>query len=310
VRRYIAECLKFRAESHLCKCCRSNDAFQIAFCYKTGFGVERSEEQALIWLEKSERTDIEDEIELARSERGRLYWNDRIDSLIGGGHLTVLDYSTEYRKTKSLEISETEYIREIRDMEKALGEGHTIVFVLKDILASIYHDSGDFKRSEELRTELWAELDSDSLYGPEHRVTLDALGNLCAELHYQGKHQEAEKRGRQALEGSERVLGMEHPFTMTTANILAAALQYQGKYQEAETMERRVLEGREKSLGKEHHSTLVTVSNLALLLRDQGKYPEAEEMNQRALEGRKRVLGKGHPDTLGSLLNQVAIFES
>jgi hypothetical protein len=42
----------------------------MAFCYKIGFSIKRSEEQTIIWLEKSERKDIENEIELARLERG------------------------------------------------------------------------------------------------------------------------------------------------------------------------------------------------------------------------------------------------
>jgi len=140
--------------------------------------------------------------------------------------------------------------------------------------------------------------------------TLSALVNLTGALWELGKFEEAEKMGRRALQGNEKVHGFEHLETLRSVNVLAIVFVTRNKYLPAEEMFRSALKGYEKlKLGAGNQDTLRTHDNLASLLRDHGQLEAAEELHRQALEGREKVLGPEHPETLGSVYNLALVLQ-
>jgi tetratricopeptide (TPR) repeat protein len=312
VRGHVADCLKIQASSHPCENCKLNAAFQIGLCYNIGFGFPLDENQALLWLEKSKRqaNDFEIEMETARSiVPDRSFKNGRVGLLGENGFLNRIDYANEYRKLALSRKIESQYLQEIQDMQKSLGEGHRVVIVLKSILVSILIGKGDFERSEALMIELLEELESNPACGPGHTNTLTISDNLALVLQYQSKYKEAEEMNKRTLGWKEEVLGREHPHTLISVHNLAMVLQYQGKYEAAQEMNQRALDGLEKVLGKEHPHTLMSASNLAAVLVSKGEYEVAEKINQQVVDRREKVLGKEHPDTLSSISNLAKLLQ-
>ncbi|KAL2058308.1 hypothetical protein ABVK25_001034 [Lepraria finkii] len=126
VRKHIFCCLKLQATSYRCKACHDSAAFQVALCYKVGFGISSSEDQVRYWL-GDERTleDLERELEIVRNAD----WShtDTITKLLDEGYYIQMDYSGEYQRAGILEASVAEYVREMRDMERVLGRLHPVI---------------------------------------------------------------------------------------------------------------------------------------------------------------------------------------
>jgi len=145
----------------------------------------------------------------------------------------------------------------------------------------------------------------DQLRSVDASYALNNLGLLYAD---QGKHAEAEKMYRRALDGKEKAWGPDHTSTLDTVNNLGLLYANQGKHAEAEEMYRRALDGFEKAWGPDHTSTLDTVNNLGNLYADQGKHAEAEKMYRRALDGYEKAWGPDHTSTLVTVNNLGALY--
>ncbi|KAL8789524.1 MAG: hypothetical protein Q9213_001137 [Squamulea squamosa] len=150
--------------------------------------------------------------------------------------------------------------------------------------------------------------DMKGLHRLESTEAVDALHSLGILYADQGKHVEAEKMYRRALDGKEKAWGAEHTSTLDTVNNLGNLYSDQGKMAEAEEMYMRALKGYEKVWGTEHISTLDTVNNLAVLYKNQGKMAEAEEMYIRALKGKEKAWGVEHISTLDTVNNLAVLY--
>jgi len=84
----------------------------------------------------------------------------------------------------------------------------------------------------------------DQLRSVDASYALYNLGLLCVD---QGKHVEAEKMYRRALNGYEKARGPYYTSTLDTVNNLGALYAKQGKHVEAEKMYRRPLDRRKKA---------------------------------------------------------------
>ena len=76
----------------------------------------------------------------------------------GSLNLVTLKYGTEYPKTKDLVEVETEYTREIEDMEESLGKHHTVVRILKSIKAMLLLHMGKYGLARAIEHELKEDL--------------------------------------------------------------------------------------------------------------------------------------------------------
>ena len=83
--------------------------------------------------------------------------------------------------------------------------------------------------------------DLEALHRLESAEAVDALHNLGILYADQGKHAEAEKMYRRALDGYKKAWGPDHIFTLNTINILGNLYADQGKHTEAEKIYRQVL---------------------------------------------------------------------
>lgn len=89
--------------------------------------------------------------------------------------------------------------------------------------------------------------DLEGLHRLESAEAVDALHNLGLLYADQGKHGEAEKMYRRALDGTEKAWGPDHTSTLKTVNNLGSPYVKQGKHDEAKKMCRRALHEYEKA---------------------------------------------------------------
>ena len=120
VRSYIHACLKRRVSdfSHetFCKDCLRDATFQLAFCYRLGFGVSKDDRESRILLEQSTRQleELEHQIDLVKAETVRLSFHEgKFKQLFDKGHMKFLQFSTYYGDYQQRERISREYRREI-----------------------------------------------------------------------------------------------------------------------------------------------------------------------------------------------------
>ncbi len=150
------------------------------------------------------------------------------------------------------------------------------------------------QRTYDLMTELRDADDKDRIR---------AVDNLANLFQISGRHRDAERLHRDALEAATRELGSESPQTLVVKNNLAAVLHLQGKYPEAAALFAEALEARKHVLGLEHKDTITTASNLASAYSRNNQLDEAEALLREWLAVARRALPEGDLNTSYFLKN-------
>ena len=96
VRELIAECLELKASNSSCTPCTLAAAFELAFCYKIGFGFPLDDDKSQSWLKRSGRYPKELELEMSNI-RSFGYNNNTIALLRNEGYSISIDHPNEYR---------------------------------------------------------------------------------------------------------------------------------------------------------------------------------------------------------------------
>lgn len=156
VRNYIFKCLGDQAQGDLSEHHRRNAAFQIAFCFKTGFGTPSNGDLVQIWLERAHRCvqDLDEAVKFAKGTmKGGPFRNGILQMLASDGLLGETR-SIIGCEDNELAIVAAECKREIRDIELALGKHNLCVLELKLNELSILEAAGKLKEAEALRIDL------------------------------------------------------------------------------------------------------------------------------------------------------------
>jgi serine/threonine-protein kinase len=220
------------------------------------------------------------------------------------------------------------------DIRRRLVDQPDIRSRLLATLGAIHGNLGEYEEGEALLREALAieesriGPDSPTLAGPIRRLgwTLSQEGKLeeadavlaraeplaarlgdrgierAAVLHHrmiirgqQGRFEESEALGREALAIREEVLGPDHRDTGLTLAMLGLAVLDAGRYREAEGLLDRALKIEEANYPEDHPLVVQCVVNLATARKELGRYREAEEMTRSAIDRMVRRLGREHP---------------
>ena len=150
----------------------------------------------------------------------------------------ALNYQRKYAEAETL-VRGT-----LATWQRVLGRDHPRTLNSALTLATALDGQDNFAEAEEiLHGMLRIQRPDDSF------VTTMKLASVIGR---QGRHAEAEKGLREALQTARRVLGPEHSFALSTAGHLATALGNQGKLAEAEQILCDVLHVQRRVMGAEH----------------------------------------------------------
>ena len=164
-----------------------------------------------------------------------------------------------------------------------------------------------------------------ALYGPDHRDTLAAQGNLAITLSDLGDVGRARALYEAVLERQLATLGPAHGDTLHTQGNLSALLFKTGDLAGARVLDEAVVAGRTELLGAAHEQTLRARGNLALTLSDLGDHDavrrpppspsfvspflgrfevvrprQARAEYAAVLAAKKEAIGPRHPSTLNT----------
>ncbi len=192
-------------------------------------------------------------------------------------------------------------------LERAAGQLDTlrdqpqVEATLHTTIGSAYCAMGDYDAAE---PHLLRALALRRAADPPDPITLgEALNNLAALRHAQGRFEQAARFVREAIEVQRRALNVSDPRMATSLNNLAAIERRLGNLDEAERLHRRVLSIRRQVLGEQHADVAQSLNNLAMVLIQREQLDEAAQALERALRIRERLFGRRHPEVAQSLYN-------
>ena len=292
-----------RTSLKCCEACLRCTAFQLALCYRLGYGIPQDHAKAIDLLAISIRPEVDLDNEIATIKHISGYgFNDlesRSAKLFDDGYLFVWDFVDEYRR-KGLKLIEVEefYLRELSEMKCLLGNDSDVVRISKIILAKIHAMRGNHGEAERLRRELLQTSLEKS--GHEGRETLHAKEDLGVALLKTGRFPEAENLLSSALVGMRKTLGSNHLATLTAQAHWCETLFIHGRHEEAASNYEEIHAGFSESMGAEHTGTMTAMNNWASALGACGNFEFSKTLHSIVLDGRERVLGPKHEETLNS----------
>jgi len=147
----------------------------------------------------------------------------------------------------------------------------------------------------------------ETVLGPEHSETAQALNNLALLLANKGDRVEAESLYRRSIGIQERLPESDKSAAManlgTSLYNLGTLLSDGGDFTGAEPLFRRAIIIRERVYGPDHPDIAAALNNLAQLLLAKGDYAGAEPLLRRALAIDERILGPENPRIISALSN-------
>lgn len=290
------------------ECCEKA-AFQLAFAYRTGFGVARNYDEAQRHLKHSKKDEValQAEIERARIGPAVLQRKGLFDQLWNQGHIRTMSFIQAHLGRNSVKEVVLHLTKELEDVEQSFGEENYVSLNLRETLSSVLREGGLWTEAEEVEARL-LQMRQQAL-GLDNDETQRSLSNMASIYRLLGRWEEAETTGRQVLEYMMTACGPEHTDTLTSTANLAAIHLEKGDAAEAVRLYNRILKIEMGIFGIEHMDTLLTMSNLALALGELDEYSQAEKLHSTAAKLSAQIVGINNPVAL-SMLNNLAVHYS
>ncbi len=307
-------CCHYRVRSHIATCIEHRYwqdpgsysaelnrkvAFQLALCYKLGFGVEKAEHTSMSALHSAGKTKADLEEALDRCSKGQNYADQTavVKELTRKGHLPLIEIGFYYLHAGNLEEAESQLKREITDHQVSLGDKSDITLTLKCALSSLWVLQKRWEDAEKLQVDI-VQTSMQSGMHPHHPSLLAAINNLAFVYLQREDWIHAEKLLLKLQEVDKKALDAAHLTSLHIAGNLAGVYKAQKRWDVAEQSELQALEISMAQLGPEHATTLGNQAELAWTYKKQGHWHDAERLEFQTWETSERVLGKEHPHTL------------
>ncbi|KAK5454369.1 hypothetical protein LTS15_006369 [Exophiala xenobiotica] len=314
IRGQIVENFERAASNNTCELCATDcapaAAFQLAFCYATGFGIGRDEKTASEWLQRSLRieVDLAQEIEMAKQDLSEGFWQEgRFKELWGIGHVRTMSFAQAYRQRGILEEALNSHAREVGDVGAIFGDAHPVSLALKSILSSILREEKRWREAEKIERHI---LERRVLhFEKDNPETLTSMKNMVSIYRGLGRLEDAKIMSQTLIAAMTQTLGAEHYGVLAVKGNLASTLLDLGHWKEAEQLYLEIIEKEKEASGEQHVDAIITLANLAMTYRKQGRLQAAEEAATTAAKLFEKLFDEMHPYTLTAKNNLALIYK-
>jgi tetratricopeptide (TPR) repeat protein len=265
---------------------------QLAFCYKIGFGIPRSEEKSKVLLAQSHKHDVlEDQLIALKQSAGPSYnpstiyglWHDR-------GVISTTTDAQYYREQNLLASVQTVHEREIMDWAAVLEPSHWIVLATAGYYQAILENLGLLDKAEDVARDILRKV-SETV--PENVLVVTTSKQALAKaLLVNEKLEEAEKLAQEV----DKVEGAT--FGRPKSALLPCIYAAQGKTKDAAVLMEALMDNFSSTFGADHARTLVIRWNLCEIYRQQRRIKEAIALSEPLLQAAITTLGEEHEFSL------------
>lgn len=278
VRAYIVACLT-QAASQSPTGFSQHAAFQLALCYKIGFGTKRDDEASNRYREQASKSSSELEFEVNQikySTRQRFPRNSVYSDALYRGHALPRHGVSRYKEQGLLDEAESHLKAELEDLEHAIGPNHWLLVFLRGNVCHVLSRQDKLSEAQELSQRVVES--SSAAFGARHIDTIEAM-SLLVGVHLKRKQwSEAEALQKNILNICQTSLQKDHGTTMMSMISLAEIYRNRGLYQESEDLANQVHILSTKHLGVNNPITKLASEALSLTRSDLKHWEELEEV--------------------------------
>ena len=264
VRRHIVSCLSKRLENFRTTNSLSQlqqASFQLAVCFRLGFGLDQNYEKAIEAVQQSGRSESDLNLEIEQISSTHYTIQNEFFRNLNSEGLDTRANTIFNTANYNLVNAQLELQKDLAAVNFILYNAFTLLDTIKFSLVAIFTLRGLWQDAEELNVQVMET--RKRVLGAEHPDTLTSIGNLASTYSNQGRWKEAEELKVQVVKTRKRVLGAEHSFTLNSISNLALTYRNQGRWKEAEELKVQVMKTRKRVLRAEHSFTLISIANLA-----------------------------------------------
>ncbi|KAJ6457295.1 P-loop containing nucleoside triphosphate hydrolase protein [Mycena sanguinolenta] len=212
-------------------------------------------------------------------------------------YASIYCYARRYMEAEQLGM------REVKKLQKLVGDNHQDTLFAMATLAGTYHAREQFEKAKKLRVTVLNK--QQKLLGDENLKTLTAMNNLAITYHSLGQFKEAKKLQDMVVKKRIQLLGNDHRDTLLAMTGLSAIYDALGEFEEDEKLAVVVLKKQKKLFGENHLETLLSKHNLGLTYYKCGRFKDARKLQLVVLEMHQKLLGVDHPRTCDAMHNLI-----
>ncbi len=170
---------------------------------------------------------------------------------------------------------------------------------LKNNLAIVYGDKGEYEKSKQLHQEVLDE--RENCLGTTHPLVATSLSNLASIHQYTADYTQASELFERVARVREIALGPEHPVYADSLANLGVHHLFSGEYLSAADELERALEIKERAFGADSMNNTDALSNLGSVYTALGRHDEAIALKKQALVILEDGLGEDNLRVAGAL---------
>lgn len=279
---HILEKLKQHSENSSNRSSALNASFQVALCYRIGFGARRNLQKSSLWLERSQKSiaDLENEKRMLDNALtpGDRYMSDKIQSWSHEGFISSFELVHEFRKAGSLSTLKADTVNITTDLLEEFGPDHRLVWYQTIIQCDIFEAEGNFASAEEGLTVILARIDKvrKSTSNKPPSFIVPVIYRLVSVLIAQNKLELAEEYTKDLVRSMERNYGPDQVGTLKAYVLYGQVLLEKSEFKRAEEILHQALHGLKRLLGDQHPSTLATRAKLQAVYLNLYDYEKLE----------------------------------
>ena len=270
--------------------------FQMAFCYRMGFGVRKDENECRKWLLESKRhqSDLEYQIQLIKwSYSGRQFHESSQFGLwYGKGHIPILGDAQYFRERNRLNDIFSTQEDEISDWKIVLGSTHWMVLDREEQYFHILLSLGYLDKAEALVRGTLRNV--EECLPPDDQRVIQGRTNVAKACLSQRKADDAERLIKEVLRKSEKVSMSDQPTRLVLEDFLASIYTYKGDLAKAIDLRSEVYKKLSAMLGENHISALQALWNLREDYFRKRCIKRAASLSSKLLDTATNALGEDH----------------
>ena len=297
---------------------RQDAAFQLAVCYRIGFGTIPDESQVARCLDSAHRNveDLESEIDLIKGTLfgALIYHNGALNNFIDRGVFHQESLGKLYAKDNNAEEYSELLQKEIQETRRIFGPATSACADLSDALFEMLFAQGKLDNAESVLLEMIQDLRGEEkadLAVLEQRVrTIEQRQVQNGTLPNLSIPDLRSTESELVPPIAERIIAMvdeRNPRSLTSLKSLAAVWNNQGRLSEASWLQAWLTSWYVKYFGKAHPNTLRLFSDLVSTYKEMNKLQAAEDLMNYVSTMSESSLGLENQDTLIALMTRAQI---
>jgi len=193
-------------------------SFQLAVCFRLGFGLDQNYEKAIEAVQQSGRSEPDLNLEIEQISSTHDIIQNELFRNLNSGSLDTAQNTISNTANYNLVNAQLELQKDLAAINSILYNAFTLLTTIKDSLAVIFTLRGLWQDAEELEVQVMET--RKRVLGAEHPSTLISIANLAHTYYAQRHKSKAIRLMGDVVRCHIKRIGADHPYTIAAGDTL------------------------------------------------------------------------------------------